>query len=68
MCLVKLWYIIAIYLIQKSGMFLYTNIKLSETVIKKISSFIIASLTKYPRIKSNQGSIRTVHWKQQDTD
>lgn len=68
MSLVKVWYIIAIYLIQKSGMFLYTNIKLSETVIKKISSFIIASLTKYPRIKSNQGSIRTVHWKKQGTN
>lgn len=49
MSLVKLWYITAIYLIQKSGMFLYTNIKLSETVIKKISPFIIASKTKYPK-------------------
>lgn len=42
MSLVKWWYIVAIYLIQKSGMFLYTNIKLSEIGIKKISSFIIA--------------------------
>ena len=37
-------------------MFLYTNIKLSERGIKKISSFIIALKTKYPRIKLNQGT------------
>lgn len=61
MSLVKWWYIVAIYLIQKSGMFLYTNIKLSEIGIKKISSFIIALKTKYPRIKFNQGSIRAIH-------
>ena len=53
--------------IQKSVAFLYANNKLTEREIKNTIPFTIATTTKIPRDKSNQGCKRPI-LKKYDTE